>query len=162
VGSSTRQSGVSKSREILSIIEDNAEAAAAEEEAAAQSAHNSAHVGVLTRARKRKLLDLAATAAGSNGGAAAEAVIKRSKMDGKQALAKGGVDRQLRGTTNRRSSKGGKASGVEAADRVGQICTGYDIGEKEEAVIPHDRWLRERDERDKKYPATVCNKGLVR
>ena len=165
---SGRQS-ISKSREILSIIEENGEAAAAAAAAAAaveaaELVHSPAHQGIMTRARKRKLLDLAA----AESSAAAEAVIKRSKMDGKQALAKGGADRQLRGTTNRRSSKGGKSSsscgGVEAAaaERGGQDSEGVVVrGGEEEAVIPHEQWLRERDERDFKYPPTICNKAPV-
>ena len=162
---SGRQS-VSKSREILSIIADNGEAeaevAAAVE--AAQAAHSSGgHVGIMTRARKRKLLDLAA----ADSSAAADAVIKRSKMDGKQALAKGGADRQLRGTTNRRSSKGGGKAGASIGepDRAGQSSSSIEGGEAkertEEAVISHEQWIRERDERDSKFPATICNKSPV-
>jgi hypothetical protein len=123
-----------------------AEAAGVE---AAQAALNPGGVyqGVLTRSRKRKLLDLAESGA-------ANAVIKKLKMEGKYTLAKGSADRQLRGTTNRRSSKGGKGGGAEA-ERAGQ-SEGTSA-----AVIPHDQWLRERDERDFMYPATVCNKTPV-
>jgi hypothetical protein len=124
-----------------------AEAAGVEAAQAALINPGGVYPGVLTRSRKRKLLDLAESGA-------ANAVIKKLKMEGKYTLAKGSADRQLRGTTNRRSSKGGKGGGAEA-ERAGQ-------GEgASAAVIPHDQWLRERDERDFMYPATVCNKTPV-
>lgn len=162
-----RQS-VSKSREYLSsIIEENGPAVAAAEAAGAEASQSTSqpssdHEGMMTRARKRKLQDLAAV---SN--AAAEAVIKKAKMDWRHTLAKGGADRQLRGTTNRRSSKvGGKSSGSDGEQRAGVSTecdgaggSGTTPAAAEEAVIPHDQWLRERDERDFKYPATICNKA---
>lgn len=82
-----------------------------------------------------------------------EAVVKKSKTE--RFPISSGYDRQLRGTTNRRSSKGGKGvEGERAPSDRSRV-------ETEETVITHQLWKQERHERDTKYTATDCNKGEV-
>ena len=98
---------------------------------------------MLTRSMKRKLFSVGTC----------ETVMKKMKTE--RFPSSNGFDRQLRGTSTRRSGKVGK--GVEL-DRVQPDPSRL---EKDESVIEEDLWVVERFLRDTKYAATICNKSEV-
>ena len=122
---------ISKSREILSLIDPE------------QPDTQEGSKGMLTRSMKRKLFSVGTC----------ETVMKKMKTE--RFPSSNGFDRQLRGTSTRRSGKVGK--GVEL-DRVQPDPSRL---EKDESVIEEDLWVVERFLRDTKYAATVCNKSEV-
>ena len=123
---------LTKSKEILSLIDSQ------QSNPASQSAR------ILTRSMKRKLVSVENISVGP--------AAKKCKTDRFPATI--GIDRQLRGNTSSRSSKG-KEGGK------GPEKPNLNRSDKDESVINFDAWKEERKERDTTFSATICNKDEV-